>query len=104
MLVAQLHRRNDERCSMKKQKHLPCQPEFSSNVLELLETKATDGTGREDYRGRLSGDWLAFGQSTATLTGTADSWYAPRKNRNAMPQGCSFRNLTNNLAQTVDFQ
>jgi len=41
---------------------------------------------------------LAFGQSTGALTGTADSWYAPRKNRNAMSESCSMRNQTNNLA------
>ena len=41
---------------------------------------------------------LAFGQSTGALTGTADSWYAPRKSRNAMSESCSMRNQTNNLA------
>ena len=39
---------------------VPCQPEFSSTFLEVQENKATDGTGREDYCGRLSGDWLSF--------------------------------------------
>jgi hypothetical protein len=36
--------------------------------------------------------------------GKTDSWYAPRKNRNAMSQNYSMRNQTNILAQIVDFQ